>query len=956
MRTILFIGLLILGLFTLSCTTANNPTYQLTTTVSPSEGGTISPSSGTYSEGETVTLTGTPSTGWRFVRWEGDLSSTQNLSTLTMTKDYSVVGIFEKRNFPLTINIEGFGEVEERVIQQKTTDYPYQTVVELTPIPDEGWRFVDWSGDLNGNEVPKQITVDGEKTVTAKFERKNYPLTINIVGEGTVTETVLPQRTTQYPFETIVELTPVPLEGWEFVEWSGDLSGNENPQLIVVDGDKSVTVTFQLKTYPVNVSVEGSGTISLEPQLEAYQHGSTVTLTSVPSEGWEFIEWSGDIESTTVPLEVTVTSELNIVGVFGRKDYPLTVNVIGEGSVEERIIPQRTTQHPYETLVELTSKPTDGWVFYRWRGDLSGNENPITIEIDESKTVTSEFKSIDELLTIEIIGEGTVEIQQESFESNRSRSRISLTTAPTEGWRFVEWGGDLSGAENPTNIDLIDFKSVIAKFERIIYTLNIEIEGEGTVNRDSEQTEFSFNDRVSLKAVPEQGWMFNMWLGHENSTSNPIELVFDRNHDLTAKFTQIMHPVDIVVYGSGSVTRNVMSTQENMYPEGTIIQLTARPGNGWYFSHWTGSIDSTSQNPISIRVDSSTTINANFLRNNYTVNLLSNGSGNIVISPTSNDSLFQFESSVQIHATPNQDWRFDGWTGDVSSTNNPHTFRVLRNMSITGNFSEKDPVFDSMQFTDIQSEKVTVSVNISYLGLHQISSAGFCFNIPGNNETCETGEFDNNSIRLELDELTPKTVYSIRPFVVSQIGRSHGGSFQFQTRFFDPGPTFYDADFNVYNTIVINGQTWMRENLRSTTYLDGGRITGWVYPGNDSSNDRIYGKLYPYSVVFSGRNPCPYGFRLPNNEDWIQLIQFAENAWNLKHTSWDIGRSTNLSGFSGLPAGNAENGSIRNFGTNSFWWSTSGWNIVNLTQQVGSVNRFGASGGWSGSIRCILNE
>jgi surface protein len=241
----------LLSISILSCGTENKPTYKVTTTVSPTEGGTITlnPSGGVYSEGETVIITANPSNGWRFVRWEGDWSGEANPSTLNMTKDYSVIGIFEKKNYPLTINIEGYGEVEERVIQQKTTEYPYQTVVELTPVHDNGWRFVEWSGDLSGSEVPKTITVDGEKTVNVKFERKNYPLTINIVGEGTVTETVLPQRTTEYPFETVVVLESIPSEGWEFVEWSGDLSGNENPQMIVVDGDKEVTVTFVPTVY-----------------------------------------------------------------------------------------------------------------------------------------------------------------------------------------------------------------------------------------------------------------------------------------------------------------------------------------------------------------------------------------------------------------------------------------------------------------------------------------------------------------------------------------------------------------------------------------------------------------------------------------------------------------------------------------------------------------------------------
>lgn len=231
----------------LSCTTGNHPTYQVTITASPSEGGsiTLSPSGGVYPKDEVVTLTATPSLGWRFVRWEGWSGQSNLFSiTITMTKDYSIVGIFEKINYPLTINIDGYGEVEERVIQQKTTEYPYQTIVELTPVPYNGWRFLEWSGDLTGSESPKRITINGEKTVTAKFERKTYPLTINIVGEGTVKETVLPQRSTQYPFETAVILESVPSEGWKFAGWSGDLSGNENPKLIVVDQERTVEARF----------------------------------------------------------------------------------------------------------------------------------------------------------------------------------------------------------------------------------------------------------------------------------------------------------------------------------------------------------------------------------------------------------------------------------------------------------------------------------------------------------------------------------------------------------------------------------------------------------------------------------------------------------------------------------------------------------------------------------------
>ena len=141
--------------------------YKISVSSSPVEGGSVSPTTGTYKEGEIVTLTATPSNGWKFVRWEGDWSSIQNPSQLSLLKNYSIVGVFEKRDYPLNITIIGQGQVEEKVIPSKT--YPYQTVVELTPVAAPGWRFNGWSGDLNGNSVPGMLIVNNTKNVTATF-------------------------------------------------------------------------------------------------------------------------------------------------------------------------------------------------------------------------------------------------------------------------------------------------------------------------------------------------------------------------------------------------------------------------------------------------------------------------------------------------------------------------------------------------------------------------------------------------------------------------------------------------------------------------------------------------------------------------------------------------------------------------------------------------------------------
>lgn len=151
------------------CGTENTPTFTLTTTVSPVGAGTILPTQTSFNKGETAVLEAVPNNGWSFVRWEGDLTSTVNPVNLGMTRDYNIIGVFERRNYALTVTIEGQGSVTERVVTAKSTDYPFETIVELTPVAAEGWIFKEWSGDLTGSQNPARITITAPKSVTAKF-------------------------------------------------------------------------------------------------------------------------------------------------------------------------------------------------------------------------------------------------------------------------------------------------------------------------------------------------------------------------------------------------------------------------------------------------------------------------------------------------------------------------------------------------------------------------------------------------------------------------------------------------------------------------------------------------------------------------------------------------------------------------------------------------------------------
>ncbi|MCC5907248.1 MAG: hypothetical protein JJU13_13635 [Balneolaceae bacterium] len=234
-------ALLLLGQ---SCSTKSTPVYQLNTSVEPSEAGSVNQSATEAEEGETITITAKANEHWVFDRWSGDHSGTDNPASIVMDTDKSVTALFEKRDYPLTIHIEGEGTVDERVVQAKTTDYPHGTVVELTADPDEGWKFSGWSGDVESAEEVIEVTIDDRINITATFNRIKYPLIISIKGEGTVDQEVIAAKTTEYPNETVVELTATPSEGWIFTGWEGDIEGNENPVNITISKEVNVTAIF----------------------------------------------------------------------------------------------------------------------------------------------------------------------------------------------------------------------------------------------------------------------------------------------------------------------------------------------------------------------------------------------------------------------------------------------------------------------------------------------------------------------------------------------------------------------------------------------------------------------------------------------------------------------------------------------------------------------------------------
>jgi hypothetical protein len=90
--------------------------HKLSVNVTPINGGSVTPPSGSYEKGQSVQLLATPASDYVFKEWKGDLLGSINPTTLIIDKDKVITGSFEKRKFPLNLTIEGSGTVKEEII------------------------------------------------------------------------------------------------------------------------------------------------------------------------------------------------------------------------------------------------------------------------------------------------------------------------------------------------------------------------------------------------------------------------------------------------------------------------------------------------------------------------------------------------------------------------------------------------------------------------------------------------------------------------------------------------------------------------------------------------------------------------------------------------------------------------------------------------------------------------
>jgi uncharacterized repeat protein (TIGR02543 family) len=223
---------------------------------------------------------------------------------------------------------------------------------------DQGFSVADVlvDGESVGAVASYTFTdVTSNHTISASFATNIYSLTITALN-GAVAKN--PNKA-MYDYETPVELTATPAEGYHFVGWSGDATGTASTVTIIMDADKNVTANFEINTYTISASAGANGSISPSGAV-AVEHGASQTFTITPALGYHIADVLVDGSSVGAVGSYNftdVTADHRIEASFAVTTYTIAASAGAGGS----ITPAGTVTVNYDGSQTFAIAPIEGY-------------------------------------------------------------------------------------------------------------------------------------------------------------------------------------------------------------------------------------------------------------------------------------------------------------------------------------------------------------------------------------------------------------------------------------------------------------------------------------------------------------------------------------------------------------------------------------------------------------------
>jgi len=696
--------------------------YYLTTAENPDEGGDISPAppGKWYDSGTDADVVATPANGYMFHSWSEDLSGNTNPTQISMGSSHSVVANFVKI-VQITINTDPAGlkftvDGQEYVTSHtfnwgEGTEHNISTQSPQNGPNNKTFVFKNWSD--GGSISHKYITPKSPETVTVHFvEKQNAILTmqVNLSAWG---KTVPEVGTHNFSIGDVVQISAIPFTGFRFDHWEGSVQDAKNPQTTVtMDGDKVVKAYFRQEYYNLNLSVAPSNGGNTEPAVGTHQYKSwtNVSIHAIPNSGYRFLNWSGDVENPdSSSTNVLMLSDKNIVANFElipTKKFTLMLNVNPESA--GTTVPAAGQVHNYDAgeQVSLIAIPTNGYVFSNWTGDVADAQDSMTtIKMDTNKIVTANFKKV---LAVKVQTEPTglkVQVDGTEYTSPHefqwvmgSQHEVSALSPQSggAGKRYVYDSWSDGGTQ--THEITVASSSIYTAHYKTEYELSVGREpAEGGVVEVTPSAEwYESGEEVTLTARADTslGYVFSGWSGSITSAENPVGVVMDGSKNIVANFVKRGHvriatepsglkvQVDGTEYTSPHDFQWVMGSQHNI---SAISPQSGAAGVRYEYDSWSDGGTQTHE----ITIGSNNIFTAHY-KTEYELTLGQAPAEGGSVEAMPPGPWYVNGTEVMLTAKPdtNLGYAFSGWSGSITSVENPVSVMMERPKSVIAHFKE----------------------------------------------------------------------------------------------------------------------------------------------------------------------------------------------------------------------------------------------------------------------------
>ena len=237
------------------------------------------PFQSTFPPDSFVTLTAQPADGWQFLDWKDSTQGTNPTARVQMTYSREVRARFGTDILPTPA---GNGTIS---VSPQSPLYPYGSTVQLVAEPGVGAYFIGWSGSVESLENPLNLVVkDAHPVLVAAFDQLPAGQASFIARADGCGRIVEVPRNNVFDLGQSVTNTAIPDDGQEFLGWSGDATGTQNPLVITLDKSKTITAQFTKRPRLELQSLEVEGfLLSLTGEFT----GSFPLLRSTDLQAWD---------------------------------------------------------------------------------------------------------------------------------------------------------------------------------------------------------------------------------------------------------------------------------------------------------------------------------------------------------------------------------------------------------------------------------------------------------------------------------------------------------------------------------------------------------------------------------------------------------------------------------------------------------------------------------------------